>query len=386
MNTPDLPPSFPMTFDKHDEHYMKMALRLATLGAGSVSPNPMVGAVVVQDGEVVGQGWHNRYGEPHAEVVALRDAGDRSRGATLYVTLEPCNHHGKTPPCTEAILAAGIKRLVTAILDPNHMVGGGGAAFLREKGIQVETGLLAQESRYLNETWFTWLEIGLPFVIAKAACSLDGKIATRTGDSKWLTSETARGFGHRLRHECDAILVGIGTVLADNPQLTARRPRRSGNDPIRVVLDSHLRIPPDAHLLHLKSSAPTWVVCTAAAPAEKFQALKALDVDVLVMPEDKGRVALKPLLQELGCRQVQSLLLEGGAEVLGAFLDQRLVDKFYFFYAPKILGGKDAYPAVAGQGVASLSEAHQARDLTLRRLGPDLLVSGYLDNDPDNTG
>ncbi len=367
-----------MNHHKSDEQYMKMALRLAARGAGLVSPNPMVGAVVVQAEEVVGQGWHHRYGEPHAEVVALGVAGDLSRGSTLYVSLEPCNHHGKTPPCTEAILAAGVKRVLAATPDPNRKVSGGGAAFLRKKGVQVEMGLLAEESRRLNEAWFTWMETGLPFVIAKAACSLDGKIATRTGDSKWLTSETARSFGHRLRHECDAILVGIGTVLADNPQLTARRPRRPGNDPIRVVLDSHLRIPPDAHLLHLKSSAPTWVACTGAAPADKIRALKSLGADVLVLPENKGRVALKPLLQELGCRQVQSLLVEGGAEVFGAFLDQRLVDKFYFFYAPKILGGKNAYPAVAGRGVTNLSEAHLAHHLTLRRLGPDLMVSGYL--------
>jgi diaminohydroxyphosphoribosylaminopyrimidine deaminase/5-amino-6-(5-phosphoribosylamino)uracil reductase len=367
-----------MSPGKPDKHYMKMALKLAAKGTGLVSPNPMVGAVVVQNGEVVGRGWHHRYGEPHAEVMALRTAGNLSRGATLYVTLEPCNHHGKTPPCTEAVLSAGVKRVVAATPDPNRNVSGGGAAFLRNKGIQVEVGLLAEEVRRLNEAWFIWVETGLPFVVAKAACSLDGKIATRTGDSQWLTGEAARAFGHRLRHECDAILVGIGTVLADNPQLTTRLSRRPGKDPIRVVLDSRLRIPPSARLLHLSSPSPTWVACTKAAPAEKIQALESLGADVLVLPDDKGRVALEPLLQELGCRQVQSLLVEGGAEVLGTFLDQRRVDKFYFFYAPKILGGKDAYPAVAGRGVANLSEAHQARNLSLRRLGPDLLVSGYL--------
>jgi diaminohydroxyphosphoribosylaminopyrimidine deaminase/5-amino-6-(5-phosphoribosylamino)uracil reductase len=367
-----------MSLHKADQHYMKMALRLAARGAGLVSPNPMVGAVVVKAEEVVGRGWHHRYGEPHAEVMALRDAGSQSRGATLYVTLEPCNHHGQTPPCTEAILAAGVKRVVAAALDPNPTVNGGGAAFLKEKGLEVELGLLAEESRRLNESWLTWVETGLPFVIAKAACSLDGKIATRTGDSKWLTGETARAYGHRLRHWCDAILVGIGTVLADDPNLTARPSQRNGSDPIRLVLDSRLRIPLDARLINLKSPAPTWVVCTAAAPTEKIQALESQGAEVLVLPEQDGRVALKPLLQELGRRRVQSLLVEGGAEVLGAFLDQRLVDKFYFFYAPKILGGKTGYPAVAGQGVAKLSEAHQARNLSLRRLGPDLLISGYI--------
>ena len=359
---------------------MKMALRLAAKGAGWVSPNPMVGAVVVQAGEVVGRGWHRRYGGPHAEVEALRGAGDLGRGATLYVTLEPCNHHGKTPPCSEAVLAAGVNRVVAATPDPNPRVSGGGGAFLQERGVQVEFGLLAEEVRRLNEAWFTWVETGLPFVIAKAACSLDGRIATRTGESQWLTGEAARGFGHRLRHECDAILVGKGTVLADDPQLTTRLPRTRGKDPIRIVLDSRLGIPLTARLLHLNSPAPTWIACTGAAPAEKIQAIEALGREVLVLPEENGRVALRPLLEELGRRRVQSLLVEGGAEVLGSFLDQRLVDKFYFFYAPKILGGKDAYPAVAGQGAARLAEAHQARNLSLRRIGPDVLVSGYLDH------
>ena len=362
-----------------DELYMKMALRLAARGAGWASPNPMVGAVVVQKGVVVGRGWHRRYGGPHAEVEALRAAGKLARGATVYVTLEPCNHHGKTPPCTEALLAAGVSRVVAATPDSNLNVSGGGTAYLRERGVQVEMGLLAGEVRRLNESWFAWVEKGLPFVIVKAACSLDGKIATRTGDSKWLTGEAARSFGHRLRHECDAILVGIGTVLADDPQLTARLPRGRSKDPIRVVLDSHLRIPLAARLLNLDSPAPTWIATTSASPKEKIQALAALGAEVLVMPEKGGRVALKPLLEELGRRRVQSLLVEGGAKVLGAFLDQRLVDKFYFFYAPKILGGMDAYPAVAGRGVARLAEAHQARDLSLRRLGPDLLICGYLD-------
>jgi diaminohydroxyphosphoribosylaminopyrimidine deaminase / 5-amino-6-(5-phosphoribosylamino)uracil reductase len=312
-------------------------------------------------------------------VEALRVAGQRARGATVYVTLEPCNHHGQTPPCTQALLAAGVHRVVAATADPNRRVSGGGGAFLRENGVQVDLGLMAEDVRRLNEAWFTWVAKGLPLVIAKAACSLDGKIATRTGDSKWLTGEAARGFGHRLRHECDAILVGTGTVLADDPQLTVRLSRRRGRDPIRVVVDSRLRTPPAARLLHLDSPAPTWIATTPAAPPDKIQALKTLGAEILVMPAEQDRVALGPLLQELGRRGVQSLLVEGGAEVLGACLDQRLVDKFYFFYAPKILGGQEAYPAVAGRGVAKLSEAHQARDLSLRRLGPDLLVSGYLD-------
>ncbi|MEW6388105.1 MAG: bifunctional diaminohydroxyphosphoribosylaminopyrimidine deaminase/5-amino-6-(5-phosphoribosylamino)uracil reductase RibD [Thermodesulfobacteriota bacterium] len=361
-----------------DTAYMKTALRLAAKGAGRVSPNPMVGAVVVRQGEVVGRGYHRRVGGAHGEVEALRDAGEKARGATLYVTLEPCNHQGRTPPCTQAVLQAGIRRVVIAALDPNPQVTGGGAAFLAAQGLKVEIGLLEAEARRLNEAWFKWVLTGLPLVIAKAACSLDGRIATAGGESQWLTGEAARAFGHRLRHQADAILVGRGTVRADDPQLTARLPRGRGRDPIRLVLDSRLRLPLTARILHLESPAPTWVACTEAAPKKKIQDIEKLGAEVLVLPEEHGRVALKPLLTLLGQRQVQSLLVEGGAETLGAFFDQRLVDKFYFFYAPKILGGRQALSVVGGEGVVHLAEAHQARELTMRKLGPDLLISGYL--------
>jgi riboflavin-specific deaminase-like protein len=446
---------------------MKKALRLAARGEGSVSPNPMVGAVVVRDGEIVGRGFHRRYREPHAEVEALQRAGGKARDATLYVTLEPCNHQGLTPPCTEAILAAEISRVVVAVQDPNPRVTGGGAKLLEEKGVRVEIGLLEAESRRLNEAWFKWVETGLPFIIAKAACSLDGRTATAAGESQWITGEASRAYGHRLRRAADAILVGIGTVLADDPQLTARlgggqklaggaglahsgkpvppfsayspepplrtpssgntgfqpennedflyslpgrdldlsqvaqasrlctennkqqtanpitknqkpKTKDRGNDPIRIILDSRLRIPLTARVLHLDSPAPTWIATTTQAPPAKVAALQDLGAEVLMMPAEEGRVALKFLLHFLGDRRVQSLLVEGGPAVLGSFFDQRLVDKFFFFYAPKILGGRDDYPAVAGKGTARLQDASQARELTIRRLGPDFLVSGYL--------
>jgi len=360
---------------------MKMALRLATKGSGLVSPNPMVGAVVLRDDQVVGRGWHQRYGEPHAEVMALKAAGNLARGATLYVTLEPCNHHGQTPPCTDAILKAGVARVMAATADPNRKVSGRGADYLKARGVEVEMGLLEDEARHLNEAWFHWVEKERPLVIAKAACSLDGKIATRSGDSQWLTGLKAREMGHRLRHDCDAILVGVGTVLADDPRLTTRLPRRRAKDPIRLVLDSKLRLPPTARLLHLKSSAPTWIATTTAAPGDKIRTLEDLGATVLVTSEDGNRVDLEYLLAELGCRQVQSLLVEGGAEVLGAFFDQNLVDKFYFFYAPKFLGGQQALSVIGGAGVDRLAKAHQARDFSLRRLGPDILVTGYLEKE-----
>jgi diaminohydroxyphosphoribosylaminopyrimidine deaminase/5-amino-6-(5-phosphoribosylamino)uracil reductase len=346
----------------------------------------MVGAVVVREDQIVGRGWHRRYGLPHAEVEALRQAGAAAWGATLYVTLEPCNHHGKTPPCTRAILEAGVRRVVVAGLDPNPRVNGGGAEFLASQGVQVEMGLLEGEARRLNEAWFKWVATGLPWGTAKAACSLDGRMATATGESQWLTGEAARAFGHRLRHLHDAILVGVNTVIADDPQLTTRlttenRKPKTGNrfkDPIRIILDSRLRLPLAAQLLHLDSPAPTWVACTEAAPREKRRALEREGVEVLVLPEESGRVALPPLLTILGRRGVQSLLVEGGAEVLGSFFDLKLLDKFHFFYAPKFLGGRRALSVLGGEGVARLVDAPFARDLTIRRLGPDILLSGYL--------
>jgi len=357
---------------------MKLALRLAAKGAGWVSPNPMVGAVVVKGGQVVGQGYHRRAGGPHAEVEALAAAGEAARGADLYVTLEPCNHQGKTPPCTQAILTAGVRRVIIAARDPNPQVTGGGAEVLAARGVEVNVGLLAAEARRLNEAWFHYVSTRRPWVMAKAACSLDGKIATVGGESQWLTGVAARALGHRLRHRVDAIVVGIGTVLADDPQLTTRLPRGQGKDPIRVVLDSRLRLPLTARLLHLDSAAPTWVATTGQAPPDMIRAIKAQGAQVLVLPADAGRVSLPALLEELGTRQVQSLLVEGGAETLGAFFDQRLVNQFYFFYAPKILGGQLAPGMVGGHGIVHLGEAHIAKNLRVRRVGGDLLVSGYL--------
>jgi diaminohydroxyphosphoribosylaminopyrimidine deaminase/5-amino-6-(5-phosphoribosylamino)uracil reductase len=367
-----------------DPTYMKLALRLAARGAGWVSPNPMVGAVVVKDGQVVGRGYHRRVGLPHAEVEALQAAGAAAQGAELYVTLEPCNHEGRTPPCTGAILSAGVSRVIVAVRDPNPRVAGGGVEFLRSRGVPVEVGLLEAEARRLNEAWFHWVTTGRPWVTVKAACSLDGRIATAGGESQWLTGEAARAMGHRLRHQADAIVVGIGTVLADDPQLTTRLPGKKtenpGKDPIRIVLDSKLRTPLTARLLHLDSPAPTWVACTSQAPPARRRALEELGARVLELPEVAGRVSLPALLELLGTQQVQSLLVEGGAEVLGAFFDQKLVNLFRFFYAPTILGGGTALGVVGGLGVRRLKEAPRAKNLKIRRVGEDFLVSGYIIN------
>jgi diaminohydroxyphosphoribosylaminopyrimidine deaminase/5-amino-6-(5-phosphoribosylamino)uracil reductase len=369
-------------FSSEDRRFMALALKLAAKASGYTSPNPLVGAVVVKDGHLVGQGYHSRYGQSHAEVEALRQAGPLSRGATLYVTLEPCNHHGKTPPCTEAVLAAGICRVVIANSDPNPQVTGGGAAYLREKGLIVDFGLMAEAGRKLNEFFFKAATKGLPFVIAKAAASLDGKIATHTSDSHWITGPKARVWAHRLRHQVDAILVGVGTILADNPRLTTRLPGGKGKDPTRIILDSRLRLPLSAQVLTQKSAAPTWIVCTNVAPPEKMAAVRSLGAEVIQIPSLNSRVDLQALLTLLGERRIQSLLVEGGAEVHGAFFEARLVDKFHLFLAPKFIGGRQAPGILGGQGIASLNQAPLARDLSIHRLGPDILIIGYLDNCP----
>ena len=359
---------------------MALALKLAVKGNGYTSPNPMVGAVVVKDGRIIGQGYHHRYGEPHAEVEALRQAGPQAQGATLYVTLEPCNHQGQTPPCTEAVLAAGIYRVVIANPDPNPRVTGGGAAFLRDKGLIVDCGLLADFGSRLNEAFFKAATTGLPFIIAKAAASLDGKIATRTKDSHWITGPKARTWVHRLRHQVDAILVGVGTVMADDPQLTTRLPGGKGKDATRIILDSHLRLPLNSQVVNLKSTAPTWVVCTDSASPDKMAAVQSLGAEIVIAPSRDNRVDLVALLKILGERRINSLLIEGGAEVHGAFFAAGLVDKFHLFLAPKFIGGRQSPGILGGQGIAYLKEAPQATELSIHRLGPDILISGYLNS------
>ena len=370
------------SFSAEDRRFMALAFKLAAKASGYTSPNPMVGAVIVKDGHIVGQGYHHCYGKPHAEVEALRQSGPQARGATLYVTLEPCNHHGQTPPCTEAILAAGIYRVVIANPDLNPRVVGGGAAFLRSKGLIVDSGLLTEIGATLNEAFFKTATTGSPFVIAKAAASLDGKIATRTNDSHWITGDKARKWVHRLRHQVDAILVGVGTVVADDPQLTTRLPLGKGKDPTRIILDSRLRLPLSSQVLTIKSDAPTWIICTDAAPPDKMAAIRSLGAEIIIVPAREDRVDLAALLAILGERRINSLLVEGGGEVHGAFFAANLVDKFHFFLAPKFIGGRNAPGILGGHGIANLKEARQAQKLSIHRLGPDILISGYLGNHP----
>jgi len=356
---------------------MKMALELAQQGRGWTSPNPMVGAVVVKDGTVVGIGFHQAAGGPHAEIHALNDAGEKARGATLYVTFEPCNHTGRTPPCTQAILRSGIKRVVAGMKDPNPRVTGGGLAFLKSQGLDVSVNVCKDECRRLNEIFIKYVTTSLPFVILKCAATLDGRIATRTGDSKWITNPLSRQFVHELRHAVDAIMVGIGTVLKDNPRLTTRLEGRKGSDPIRIVLDTHLSIPPDARLLQLPSGSDTLIVTGSSAPAEKRRMLKRPGVRVLALKDHAGQIDLTALVRELGRMGITSLLIEGGSRVNGSALKAGIVDKICIFYAPKICGG-DGVPVCEGTGVNLMEETMQITHISVRRFADDVMIEGYL--------
>jgi diaminohydroxyphosphoribosylaminopyrimidine deaminase/5-amino-6-(5-phosphoribosylamino)uracil reductase len=365
-----------------DEKYMRLALRLAKRGLGKTSPNPMVGAVVVNKKRIVGQGYHHRAGEPHAEVLALQEAGASARGATLYLNLEPCNHFGKTPPCTRAILEAGIKRVVVGMKDPNPLVEGRGIRLLRKAGIRVEVGTMEKECRALNAPFRKFITTQRPFVILKIAASLDGKVATRSGDSRWITSEVSRHYVHRLRQNLDAVMVGIGTVLQDDPLLTVRIPGvKRPRHPLRVIVDSGLRIPFTAQLVRTADQYPTLVATTKEAPSSRRRRLAKAKVEVVVIRSNAGgQVNLKALMENLAKRGVTSILLEGGPTLNAGALQEGLVDRLLFFFAPKIIGGGKAPPAVGGEGVQKIMDAKAVKILRTRRMGPDLLVEGALLN------
>jgi diaminohydroxyphosphoribosylaminopyrimidine deaminase/5-amino-6-(5-phosphoribosylamino)uracil reductase len=338
----------------------------------------MVGAVVVKDGTIVGRGYHQRAGGPHAEVNAIDDAGDKANGATIYVTLEPCNHFGRTPPCTRKILDAGIKRVVVAMTDPNPGVTGGGNQYLLDQGVDVTTGICEKEAKRLNEGFVNWVTTGRPFVIAKCAATLDGRIATRSGDSKWVTGPAARGVVHQIRHAVDGIMVGVQTAIADDPSLTTRLEGEQGSDPTRIILDTHLSMPPTAKMLHQESDAPTWVICGPKAPAERQSALEAAGARVIKGALGANRIDLSLLMDQLGSEGITSLLIEGGGTVMGAALTSGIVDKICFFYAPKILGGDDGIPICRGKGPETMQDSIAVNDLTISQVGPDVMLQGYL--------
>ena len=356
-----------------DTTFMQAALRLAERGRGKVEPNPMVGCVIVRGGRVIGRGWHKRFGKPHAEVNAVADAGGRIKGATVYVTLEPCSHVGKTPPCADLLIKHKPKRVVVATRDPFPKVAGRGIRKLRGAGIEVEVGLLGDEARELNAPFFKLVQTGLPWVIAKWAMTFDGKIATKTGDSKWISSPEARTFAHRIRGRVDAVFVGIGTVLADDPELTCRLVR--GRAPKRIVLDSMARLPLKSKLVRSARDVPVVVAVSTKAPARRTEALMKRGCNVVAFPSKRGRIDVTELLEWLGAMQATNVLVEGGGEILGSFVDAGQVDEVMAFVGPKIVGGTGK-PPVLGGGVSKLRDALQLGELTTRKLGDTILLRG----------
>jgi len=359
--------------------YMEQALSLAKLALGQVSPNPAVGALVIRDGEVVGQGYTQPPGSAHAEVVALRQAGDAARGGVMYVTLEPCCHYGRTPPCTEAILSAGISEVHIAMLDPNTLVGGKGEQELVRNGIRTFVGEYENEAREVNEAYIKYITTGIPFVTAKFAMSLDGKIATWSGDSKWISSSGSRRCVHSLRSVTDAIMVGVNTVIADDPQLTFRCGDRGGiikKQPFRVIVDSRGRTPASARLFG--EPGKTMLAMGRPVDPDIISVSSQDNVELLELPMKDGMVDLEELLRALGQREITSVLVEGGGTLLGSLFDNRLVDKVIAFITPVIIGGAGAVTAVSGRGVKTVAEAIRLENMVTRTCEDDIIISGYV--------
>ena len=359
-----------------DTHFMQMALGLAEKGRGAVAPNPMVGAIIVKDGRIIGSGYHEKFGEGHAEVNAFRSATEAVAGATIYVTLEPCSHYGKTPPCSDKIIEKRIGRVVIAALDPNPLVSGRGVKKLQDAGIEVVTGVLAEESSRLNEIFMKYIVKKEPFVIMKAAMSLDGKIATRTGESQWITGPAARERVHQLRSALTGIMVGVQTVIMDDPQLTSRIP--GGKNPLRIIVDSTLRIPLEAKVLQNQDVAKTLIATTERADRNKAALLEAAGIEILTVPAKDGRTDLKALMSALGERGIDSILLEGGATLNFSALEADIVDKVQVYIAPKLIGGETAKTPVGGDGIEKLCQAFSVIELKASTVGEDILLEGYI--------
>lgn len=356
-----------------DRNYMERALALAERARGRTSPNPLVGCVVVKDNRIIGEGFHASAGEPHAEVIALHEAGDVS-DATVYVTLEPCSHNGRTPPCVKMLTERKPARVIAAMEDPNPRVSGRGIQFLREAGIDVEVGLLGNEARRLNEAFIKHISTGLPLVIAKCGMSLDGKIATRTGDSRWVTGRESRNRAHQLRDQVDAILVGSRTIMLDNPSLTTRLPHGKNRNPVRILLDAGEYLDTDRKVFQSPADAPTWVAVTEQRDYPQAD-------EVLEICRGPGGVDMAHLMRELGRRDLTSVLIEGGGTTLASAFEAGIVDKVMFFIAPKIIGGRKAVGAVEGVGAETMNDVLMLRDMTATPIGQDILIEAYVDKE-----
>ena len=359
---------------ENDTYWMKRVLRLAAKGRGRTSPNPMVGALLVKGDKIIGEGYHAKAGTDHAEIVALRNAGKEAREATLYLNLEPCTHYGKTPPCLPAVIEARVKRVVVGMEDPNPLVTGRGLEGLKQAGINVEAGVLEKECRQLNEAFCKYIPRKEPFVILKAAATLDGKIATREGDSKWISGEMSRSLVHRMRDQVDGVVIGIGTVLRDDPLLTARI--KNGRDPFRIVLDSQLRVPEEAKVIG-EFPSKTVIATTELGAQDKMARLKKKGVQVMVLESQQGRVPLKHCLSQLGEMGMMSLLVEGGSQVNSSFLEEGLIDKVLLFFSPRLLGDNEALGIFSGARKMDLTETIPLDGLRVKRIGEDILVEGY---------
>ncbi len=360
-----------------DQTYMQRALELAAMALGRTSPNPVVGAVIVKDGQLVGEGYHHKAGTPHAEIHALREAGFQAAGSTVYVSLEPCSHYGRTPPCADALIEAGVQRVVIATLDPNPQVAGRGMQKLLAAGIEVKTGIMEREARILNEAFFKHIQTGLPFVALKTAMTLDGKIATESGDSRWITSSDARLYVHQLRNTYDAILAGIGTVLHDDPMLNTRLDSDDIHNPIRIIIDGNLDLPLDSQIVTSSNEQRSIVFCTQQALIEREDKLKKAGCEVIRLSAEDDLVPLEKVMKHLGKIGICSLLVEGGGEINASLLEKQLADKVYTFIAPKIVGGRTAPSPVRGRGLNLMQDAWELRSIEVTRFQRDILVTGY---------
>ncbi|WP_337983480.1 bifunctional diaminohydroxyphosphoribosylaminopyrimidine deaminase/5-amino-6-(5-phosphoribosylamino)uracil reductase RibD [Lysinibacillus sp. C5.1] len=359
-----------------DEKYMQLALDLAASARGNTNPNPLVGAVIVKDGVIVGTGLHRKAGEPHAEVHAFRMAGEHAKGATLYVTLEPCSHFGKTPPCANLVKESEVSRVVVAMQDPNPAVAGKGIQLLRDAGIEVEVGVLEEQSRRLNERFIHNMLTKRPFVISKYAMTLDGKIAAHTGHSKWVTGAEAREDVHHIRHEVDAILVGVGTVIADNPSLTTRLNNRQGKNPIRIIMDSYLRTPAHANVLNVEETQ-TIIVCSEEVKQEQISTFEAKGVTVLPVRRDNEGLHIDDMLEKLYVLGITDILVEGGSAINASFLQSAVINKYIIYVAPKVLGGRLSLTPIAGYNAATMDEAWDVEFDSFNKLGQDLRIIAY---------
>lgn len=365
--------------EERDLYFMRLALRQAIRARGRTSPNPLVGAVLVRDGQLLAHGYHKRAGTPHAEINALAKVHGKAHGATLYCTLEPCSHHGRTPPCCEAVWRSGVKRVVVGMVDPNPLVAGRGIRFLAERGIAVTSGLLADECQAINRPFCQWISHATPWVIMKAGLSLDGRIAAPGGNAAWITNAASRRYVHQLRDQVDAILIGIGTAINDDPSLTTRLTGSGHRDPLRVILDRDLRLPPSARMLHQSSSAGTLVCCGPQADPGRRQALEQAGAEILCLPlAEDNELDLPALLTELGRRQVTTLLVEGGSRIHGAFWSRGLVHQVNLFYGPLLLGA-DGIPLLTALGIEHVDQAPRLHHVRHRRFGDDLMIEGLVD-------